>query len=155
MFNNMTIKSRLVFVTCFISFVLIGVSGLGILGMSQTNGSFEIVYKERAVALGDLAVVLDRMQRIRLNGVISSSSKNIEVAKQRLALNDQLDADIAKAWSTYSTTATVPEEIPLAEAFNQQWKLFAEARSITMSNAIAGDFDAATENAQKLSLIHI
>lgn len=75
MFNNLTIKSQLVFIICILSILLMGVGGLGIYGLNQTNDSFRGLYEDRAVPLGDLALIVDRMQRIRLNTAMSAYSK--------------------------------------------------------------------------------
>lgn len=147
MFNNMTIKSRLVFVIGLLSLLLVGVGGLGVYGLNQTNDSFRGVYEDRAIPLGDLGLVLDRMQRTRLNAVMSAYARNPEVVKERQSMNDQRDAEIAKTWQKYMATNLTPEEAVLVENFNQQWKTYIEARNHTMALAAKGDFDAAVTSA--------
>ncbi len=147
MFNNMTIKSRLVFVIGLLSLLLVGVGGLGVYGLSQTNDSFRGVYEDRAIPLGDLGLVLDRMQRMRLNAVMSAYAKNPEVVRERQSMNDQLDVEVAKTWQKYIATNLTPEEAILIENFNQQWKAYIEARNHTMALAAKGDYDAAITNA--------
>ena len=85
MFNNMTIKSRVALVVGLLSLLLVGVGILGISGLGQTNHAFK-----GAIPLGDLGLILDRMQRARLNAVISAYGRNVEVVKQRQLLNEQL-----------------------------------------------------------------
>lgn len=146
MLNNMTIKSRLVFVIGMLSVLLIGVGSLGIYGLNQTNDSFKGVYEDRAVPLGDLALVLDRMQRTRLNAAMSAYGRSPEIVKERQVMTNQRDAEIADIWKKYMATNLTPEEAMLAENFNQQWKIYTESRNYTMALASAGDYDAAINN---------
>ena len=44
MLNNMTIKSRLVFVIGLLSLLLVGVGGLGLYGINKSNESLRGVY---------------------------------------------------------------------------------------------------------------
>mgnify|MGYP001588536867 CR=1 FL=1 len=147
MFNNMTIKSRLVFVIGILSLLLAGIGGLGLWEINKSNNSLKMVYEDRAVPLADLGLVLDRMQRIRLNATMSAYGRNAEIAKERKALNDQRDAEIATTWQKFLGTNMVPEEKTLADNFVQQWKMYLESRERTMSSALAGDYDAAIANA--------
>jgi methyl-accepting chemotaxis protein len=143
MFHNMTIKSRLVFVISLLSLLLIGVGGLGIHGLNQTNDAFRGVYQDRAVPLGDLALIVDRMQRIRLNTATASYGRDVEMAKQRKDLTSQRDAEVNATWQKYLATNLTPTEKTLIDGFNQQWKEFVEARERAMNNALAGNHDAA------------
>jgi methyl-accepting chemotaxis protein len=147
MLNNMTIKSRLTFVIGLLSMLLIGIGSLGIYGLNQTNDAFRSTYEDRAVPLGDLALIVDRMQRIRLNATVSAYARKPEEVKARQALNDQRDAEIATTWQKYLATSLTPIEKTLTEQFNGQWKAFVESRNLTMNLAATGDFDAAIENA--------
>ena len=147
MFNNMTIKSRLVLVISLLSVLLVGIGSLGIYGLNQTNDAFKGVYEDRAVPLGELGLVIDRMQRTRLNAVIASYARKPEVVKERQAMTDQRDTEIATAWQRYLATNLTPMEKTLIENFNHEWKAYTEARNRTMALAAAGDFDAAVKNA--------
>jgi len=143
MFNNMTIKSRLILVIGMLSVLLIGVGGLGLNGLSQTNDAFRGVYQDRAVPLGDLALIVDRMQRIRLNTAMASYGRNVETAKQGKELTSQRDAEMTTTWQKYLATNLTPTEKTLIESFNQQWKELVDLRERTMSGALAGNYDAA------------
>ncbi|TXI27321.1 MAG: HAMP domain-containing protein [Nitrosomonas oligotropha] len=147
MFNNMTIKSRLVLVIGFLSILLVGIGSLGIYGLNQTNDSFRGVYEDRAVPLGELGLIIDRMQRTRLNAVLSAYTRKPEVVKERQVMTNQRDAEIATAWQKYMATNLTPIEKTLTESFNHEWKAYADARDRTMVLAAAGDYDAAIVNA--------
>ncbi len=142
MFNNVTIKSRLVIMIAFFSVLLAGMGVLGISGLSQSNDAFK-----GAIPLGDLGLIVDRMQRARLNAVISAYGRNGEVVKQRQAMNEQRDTEIATTWQQYLTNTLTAEEKKLADDFSQQWKAYVEDRNRTMTLAAAGQFDEAIKNA--------
>ena len=146
MFNNMTIKSRLVLVIGMLSILLIGVGSLGIYGLNQTNDSFRGVYEDRAVPLGDLGFVLDRMQRVRLNTVMASYAEDAAITKERKSLSDQRLAEVATTWQKYMATTLTPAESTLVDSFNQQWKTFLESSDRSMSLAISKDYEAAKAN---------
>ncbi|PSJ18279.1 methyl-accepting chemotaxis protein [Nitrosomonas supralitoralis] len=146
MLNNMTIKSRLVFVIGMLSVLLVGIGSMGIYGLNQTNDSFRGVYEDRAVPLGDLGLVLDRMQRARLNAAMSAYGRSAEIVKERQVMTIQRDAEVADLWKKYMATTLTPDEAALAESFNQQWRIYTESRNHTLNLAAAGDYDAAIEN---------
>ncbi len=146
MFKNMTIKSQLVIVISFLSLLLMGIGTFSVYGLNQTNHSFKGVYEDRTVPLGDLSLVLDGMQRGRLNAAISAYGRKAELVKERQAMTDQRDAEIATAWKKYMATNLTPLEATLAETSAQRWKIYTDSRNRTMSLAAAGDYDGAVVN---------
>lgn len=142
MFKNLIIKSRVMMVVGVLSLLLVGVGVLGISGLSQSNNAFK-----GAIPLGDLGLIADRMQRARLNAVISAYGRNTEMVKQRQALNEQRDIEIGETWQKYLTNTLTDEEIKLAEDFGRQWKEYVDERNRTMTMAASGDFDQAIRNA--------
>ncbi|PTQ78894.1 methyl-accepting chemotaxis protein [Nitrosomonas oligotropha] len=159
MFKNMTVKTELILVLGLLSVLLIGVGGLGVYGLNKTNDSFKGVYEDRAVPLGDLGMILDRMQRTRLNTAMSAYGRNPALAIERKTMTGQLDAEIAKFWQKYMATNLTTEEAILAENFNQQWKTYTESRNRTIALATAGDYDGAIANltgdaAAKFDAVH-
>ena len=54
MLNNLSIKSRLIFVIGFLSALLIVIGLIGLTSLSTTNASLKTVYEDRVVALGQL-----------------------------------------------------------------------------------------------------
>ena len=143
MFKNMTVKTELIIVLGILMTLMIGIGGMGNYGLKQTNDSFKSVYEDRAVPLGDLGFILDRMQRTRLNAVMSAYARSPELVKERQAMSVQRDAEIAQTWQKYMATTLTTEEAALAENFTQQWKTFTDSREHTMSLAAAGNYDAA------------
>ncbi len=146
MFKNLTIKSRVGLVVGLLSLLLVSVGILGISGLSQTNDAFK-----GAIPLGDLGLILDRMQRARLNAVISAYGRNAEIVKQRQALNEQRDIEIAETWQKYLTNKLTEEEKKLTSDFDQQWKAYVDERNRTMAFAASGEFDLAIKNASTIA----
>ncbi|MBP6365917.1 MAG: MCP four helix bundle domain-containing protein [Nitrosomonas sp.] len=146
MLQNLTIKSRLVFVISLLSLLLVGVGSLGGYGLNQINSAFKSVYEDRTIPLGDLGLIVDRMQRVRLNTATSAYGRNAELVKQQQTMTDQRDAEVANFWQKFMATNLTPEEATLAENFTQHWKAYTESRNRTVSLATAGDYDAAIAN---------
>jgi methyl-accepting chemotaxis protein I, serine sensor receptor len=147
MFDNMTIKSRLMLVVGMLSVLLMGIGGLGLYGINQSNDGLKTVYEDRTIPAIDLGLVLDRMQRVRLNAVMAANLRSETVARERAGMNAQRDAEISDTWQKYIVTTLTPEEERLANAWQQQWQVYKESRERTMNFALAGDFDAAIANA--------
>ncbi|UJP08582.1 MAG: methyl-accepting chemotaxis protein [Nitrosomonas sp.] len=146
MLKNMTIKSRLTIVIGFLSILLVSIGGMGIYGMNQMNSAFKGVYDDRVLPLGDLGVVLDRIQRIRFNTVISSYSENPAIVSERKSLSDQRFEEIATLWPKYMATKLTPEEAALAKDFEQQWRGLSQSVDHSMSLALNKEFKAAQQN---------
>lgn len=147
MFDNMTIKSRLMLVIGMLSVLLVGIGGLGLFGINQSNDGLKTVYEDRTVPAIDLGLVLDRMQRVRLNAVVAANLRSDTVARERAGLTAQRDAEINDTWQKYIVTTLTPEEEKLANTWQQQWQVYKESRDRTMSLALAGDFEGAIANA--------
>ena len=146
MFKNLSIKSRMVIVIGFLSALLVGIGGMGVYGMNQMDTAFKSVYDNRVLPLGDLGRVLDSMQRIRFNTIISSNSENPAIAAERKAMNDQRFAEIATLWTQYMSTEFTAEETVLAKDFEQQWSNASQSVDRSMTAALNKEFEAAREN---------
>lgn len=147
MFNNMTIKSRLMIMIGILSFLLITVGGIGLFGIDQSNKGLRTVYEDRTVPAVDLGTINDHWQVIRLNAVVAANSNDTEVAKARTADTVRRDAEIQKIWAAFMQTTLTIEEAAFAETYMQNEKVYVESRNRTMQLASAGDFDGARANA--------
>lgn len=149
MFNNVTIKSRLVMVIGILSALLIAIGGLGLYGINQSNEGLKTVYEDRTVPAVDLATVNDHWQVIRMNAVVAANSDNIAVAQARTADTAQRDAENQKIWNAFMQTTLTTEEAALTETYIQNEKAYVESRNRTLQLASNGEFEAARENAMK------
>jgi len=146
MLQDMTIKSRLILIIGCLSLLSLGIGGMGLYGLYQSNAKLETVYQDRTVVLADLSYVLDSMQLIRMHAVMAANLQNIETARQRAAMVVEEDAKVNELWRKFMTTYLTPEEEILAKDFVGQWKLYQASRNQTLNHAINGDFEAAKEN---------
>ncbi|SFL04638.1 methyl-accepting chemotaxis protein [Nitrosomonas aestuarii] len=147
MFDNMTIKSRLIMMIGALSLLLVSIGGIGLYGIDQSNQGLKTVYEDRTVPAVDLATVLDRMQRTRLNAVVAANLRSDAAAKERTQMTMERDAEIDNVWKKYIVTTLTAEEEKFANTFIRQWEVYKESRDRTMMHAMAGNFDAAIENA--------
>jgi methyl-accepting chemotaxis protein-1 (serine sensor receptor) len=115
MFNNISIKARLIFLTALLGTVaiVVGVTGLG--SLRDTNASLQTVYNDRLIALADLSRVLSLMQqnqnallRAALAGTDSRAA--VEEVEGRIK-------DISDQWAKYMATYLTDDEKALAKTF--------------------------------------
>ncbi|MGH8762176.1 MAG: methyl-accepting chemotaxis protein [Nitrosospira sp.] len=145
MFKNLTIKSQLIIISSVASLLLIAIGSYGFYGVKQSNSKLQSVYLDRAVPLSDIATILDRAQRSRLNAVIAASYQDLEEAKKRASMTVQRDAEIGESMKKYLTTTLTPEEKTLIDRFEEQWKAYQEIRDVILNQAVQGNFAAAKE----------
>ena len=149
MFKNLSIKARLTFVVGLLSVLLIAIGGMGLLGMQKTNEGLRTVYEDRTVPLMDLGLVIDMVNRARINAMVAANAPKPEVAEKAYSDTKELDKEINEKWVKYTATYLTPEEKKLADNFSVEWKTYQESRNETFTLAISGDFVASKENAAK------
>lgn len=159
MFNNMTIKLRLILLVGMLSLFLISIGSLGLYGINQSNQGLKTVYEDRTIPAVDLSTILDKMQRTRLNAMAAATMQSLEEAKTRNQVNTERDAEITETWDRYIVTTLTPEEEQLANTWIRQWDVYKASRNRTMRLSMAGDFDAALKNVnedalQKFNAVH-
>lgn len=147
MFNDMTIKLRLMLVIGMLSVLLVAIGGLGLYGINQSNAGLQAVYEDRTVPAVDLGTINDHWQVIRMNAVVAANLNDAAIAQARTANTAERDAEIAKIWSAFMTTTLTTEEAGFAEAYVQSEKIYVESRDRTMQLASTGDFEGARANA--------
>ena len=146
MFQNMTIKSRLICIIGLLSLALVSVGAVGLSGLNQSKAQLESIYQDRVVVLGHFSEILNRLQQVRLSALMAGNSRDIAVARQQAERVIEEDAGINDLWQKFSQTHLIPEEQSLANRFSEQWKVYQASRNQTLNYAINSDFDAAMEN---------
>ena len=149
MLQNMTIKSRLIFIIGLLSLSLISVGVMGLYGLNQSKAQLETIYQDRVVVLGHFSEILDKLQQVRMHALLSGSTRDTVAARQRAGQVVEEDAGINERWQAFLRTYLVPEEQALASRFTEQWKAYQAARNQTLNLAVNGDFDAAMETTLK------
>lgn len=150
MLNNLSIKTRLIFVIGLLAGLAIVLGVIGLSGMKKTNEGLLAVYMDRTIPMGQLGAINAKLLANRL-AIINSltfmeeSPKNIEQLEKNLS-------EINKTWAAYMATTLTAEESGLADKFGADYKRFVdEGLNPTMALLRGGD----TEGARKSIKEHI
>ena len=125
MLENLTIKTRLVFVIgllCVVS-LIVGLVGLRNLGM--TNDAMKSVYNDRLVSMGELAEVLTLIQQNQ-NTLSKAASGAPAQLPAMLEEVDQRILAISAKWGNYTATIRTAQEKALAQTFAESRQEFVE-----------------------------
>jgi methyl-accepting chemotaxis protein len=146
MFNNMTIKSRLIFVISMLSLLLVGVGSLGLSGINQSNSGFKSVYEDRLVPSVQLGSILDVWYQVRENAKNAIESKNTATAKTLGEDANRLVKQNEGVWAKYLATKLTPEESVLTKTKGEQHVQYVSSMNKTIQLAASGEFEAAAQN---------
>ncbi|MES2070013.1 MAG: methyl-accepting chemotaxis protein [Pseudomonadota bacterium] len=145
MFNNTTIKSRLIFVIAFLSVLLTAIGVGGLYSLGETNASLKTLYDDRLVALGQLDAVARLVNRQQL-GVAKAMTQDPATLDQQAADIDKLLEQGDQVWTEYMATYLTPEEKKLADHYAENRKKFAsDAVKPALAAMRAKDVPKATE----------
>ena len=145
MFNNTTIKSRLIFVIAFLSVLLAAIGLGGLYSLGTTNASLKTLYEDRLIALGQLDSVARLMNRQQL-GIAKAMTQDPATLDQQAADVDKLLEQGDKVWAEYLATYLTPEEKKLADHYSEGRNKFAsEAVKPALAAMRAKDVGKATE----------
>ena len=115
--NNLTIKTRLMFVIGFMSMLLAGIGSYGLWGLAQSNEGLRTVYEDRTVPMGQLDTIARALlyNRVAIEmAIMKSTPENIAAKTREVESNIEL---ISKTWTGYTATYLTPEEKVLADKF--------------------------------------
>jgi len=146
MFNNMTIKSRLIFVISMLSLLLVGVGSLGLFGINQSNSGSKSVYEDRLVPSVQLGSILDVWYQVRENAKNAIESKNTATAKTLGEDANRLVKQNEGVWAKYLATKLTPEESVLTKTKGEQHVQYVSSMNKTIQLAASGEFEAAAQN---------
>ena len=148
MFENLSIKARLIFIVSFVSVLLLGGAAIGLYGITENGKGLETVYEDRTVPLVDLGLVIDMANRIRTNMVITVNAGMPEVAEAARTESLALDGEIDTLWTKYTGSRLTADERRLADDFSSRWKAYRASRDATLKLAMQeDDIVAAQEHA--------
>src|SRR5450830_1007855 len=125
MFNNVSIKSRLVCVIGLLTALLGAVGILGLSSLGTVNSSLKTVYEDRTIALSQLG----NMARFLLRSQLAITTANGAQGAQAGKIADEgegLLRDAHTMWEGYMATAQTPREQLLARSLAQHFKQFEE-----------------------------
>ncbi len=146
MFNNLSIKSRLVFVIGFLSVLLIGIGSLGLYGIHQSNAGLKTIYEDRLVPAVQLGSILDVWYQVRENARNGAESNNTATAKALGEAANKLVKQNESVWAEYLRTKLTPEEERLSKIKGEQHVQYISSMNRTFQLASVGEFEAAQQN---------
>jgi len=152
MLNNLSIKSRLVFVIGFLSVLLIGIGVLGLTSLNATNASLKSVYEDRVIALGQLERVSALMNNSQIivgesvSGQLSAFPEDTAAVDKRVLEIKSGMTQIDTIWKAYTATRLTAEEAKLAKALDTNRRKYGREGLMPAVAALgAHDFQQAGE----------
>ncbi|MDO9161278.1 MAG: methyl-accepting chemotaxis protein [Methylococcaceae bacterium] len=112
MFNNLTIKARLILIIVFSATLTIIVGTLGLVGMQKTSNGLKSVYENNAVPLAQLAEI----QMLQLD-ILRTLTTNALGGVNDTTLIEANRTKITALWEAYTATTLTAEETKLAKQF--------------------------------------
>ncbi len=146
MFNNLSIKSRLVSVIGLLSLLLTGIGSLGLYGINQSNAGLRSLYEDRLIPSVQLGTILDVWYQVRENARNAIESKDKATAKALGEEANKLVKQNEGVWAKYLATYLTPEEEKLTKIKGEQHVQYVSSMNRTFHLASAGEFEAATQN---------
>ncbi|NEX62655.1 Tar ligand binding domain-containing protein, partial [Noviherbaspirillum galbum] len=122
--NNLSIKSRLIFVISFLSLLLVGGGIIGVASLYSANVSMRTMYENRLVPMGKLDQVIRGIDKNRL-AIVESLNGDPAVVSKRMDEVERRIEEITKNWNDYYAGVD-GEEKKHAEKFVQLRKKFIE-----------------------------
>ncbi|MFC7462920.1 methyl-accepting chemotaxis protein [Hydrogenophaga defluvii] len=136
--NNLKISTRLIVLIGLLSALLITIGGIGLWGMSATNASFNTVYQDRMVPVGQLADVQRLVLRNRLEAASAMLDPRPEVLNKELTAMAANTKEINDLWAAYMATKLTPEEATLAKQFEAARDRFTNEAFRPIQEALRG-----------------
>ena len=152
MLNNLSIKSRLVFVIGFLSALLVGIGVMGLASLNATNQSLKTVYEDRLVGLGYLEKIsaLININQIlvaeSVAGQLSAFPEDLSVVDKRVVELKKGIAEIDTLWKAYLATKATAEQAKISKEFDANRKIYGRTGLLPAIAALSGhDFQQAGE----------
>jgi hypothetical protein len=147
--NNLKISTRLVMLIGILSMLLIGIGGIGLVGISQSNDALKTVYEDRTVAVGQIADI----NRLNLRNRLAIANSLVNPMPEEISKNTaEAEANmlaIGKIWDAYMATTLTTEEARLAKKLAEdRAKFVQEGLRPALAALRANDL----EGAKRLSL---
>jgi Tar ligand binding domain homologue len=117
MLNNISIKTRLIFVMALMCIQLAVGAVVGLVSLQMTNAAVKTIYEDRLIAMGQLDQVVRLMNTNQLT-IASALTADPTTFGARM---DEVDARIIQIntiWNAYLATYLTPQEKALVEKFS-------------------------------------
>jgi len=126
MINNLKVSTRLTILIGVLCTLLIGIGGLGIYGIGESNDALRRVYEDRTEPAANLAEIKGLLLRNRLAIAVAQAHPTPEVIAERTGQIERNIADITQIWEVFMSNNLTPEEDRLATVFNADRKRFVQ-----------------------------
>ncbi|MDP3522720.1 MAG: Tar ligand binding domain-containing protein, partial [Hydrogenophaga sp.] len=154
--NNLKISTRLIVLIGLLSALLIAIGAIGLWGMSATNASFNTVYQDRMVPVGQLADVQRLVLRNRLEAASAMLDPKPETVTKELTAMAANTKEINDLWAKYMSTQLTPDEAKLAKDFEAARERFTNEAFRPIQEALrSGNIDEAKRlNTEKAEVLY-
>jgi methyl-accepting chemotaxis protein len=125
MLNNLSIRTRLIFVIGFLSMLLIGGGIIGLTSLYAANASMRTMYETRLVPMGQLDSVMRTIDKNRLS-IVESLNGDPAVVTKRMDDVERRIEEVSKVWNIYYNNNLNADEKKLADKFTVLRKSFLE-----------------------------
>ncbi|RLJ18560.1 methyl-accepting chemotaxis protein [bacterium endosymbiont of Escarpia laminata] len=131
--NNLTIKTRLIFLVGFAAVSMVIISLLGINAMHHAEASLKTVYEDRLIPTGQISQIIELMRENRSQLLFALQHKpgsetapfhKHDVTRHTDKVYKNID-EITRIWKAYMATYLTPDEKVLAAEFTKARVLFA------------------------------
>ncbi|MXS84310.1 MCP four helix bundle domain-containing protein, partial [Nitrosomonas oligotropha] len=147
MFKDTTIKFRLFLIISMLTILMLGVGSFGLNSYHDSNERLKGLHENRTMSLAYLGTMIDRWYTVRLNGLDAVGKKDVSNAKAKHEQSMELIKEIEELWVKNQATNVSEQEVALSKTVTDQIKDYADAVKLTFQYAMAGDFEAAANNA--------
>ena len=115
--NDLKVSTRLMMLIGVLSALLVGIGGLGLFGIGQSNDELKAVFEDRTIPAAQLGRINALVLRNRMALSIALATPTPEVIEERSAQIAGNTLAIDKEWAAYVATYLTPEEGKVANAF--------------------------------------
>lgn len=115
MFQNLTVKARLLFLIGLMSVIMLTLTSVNLYALNQTNKGLKTVYLDRTLPLADLSEIKTLLLHNR-TAMVTVFGFPEEMAGQHKKIEENI-IQITKLWDEYIVTYLTPEEKILADKF--------------------------------------
>lgn len=98
--RHLTIRTRLVGLVGFLTAMIVLVGATGFMGMRSANQAMESLYHDTVIPLTDLAQLVDKLNRLRINAMEMTNPSSIHSHDAMQALKARLDGEIDELWAS-------------------------------------------------------
>lgn len=116
-FKNITIKTRLINMTGFLSLLMMIIGGLGLHGMDKANDGLRTVYEDRTLPMNQICMIKELLMSNTIGITAALIAPSSAVIQKNSTEIEQNIAQINSIWTDYMSTYLTAEEKNLADQF--------------------------------------